>query len=127
MHHAAMPAKRTNPDFLNGVPELLVLRLVARGPMHGYELVQAIRAGSGEVLQFGEGSIYPILHRLETEGCLRSERTTIRGRERVVYQVTERGQGRLRESSDQWSRVAEAVSRLLQGGSHGILPDPAGS
>lgn len=122
-----MPAKRTNPDFLNGVPELLVLRLVARGPMHGYELVQAIRAGSGEVLQFGEGSIYPILHRLETEGCLRSERTTIRGRERVVYHVTERGQGRLRESSAQWSRVAEAVSRVLQGGSHGILPDPAGS
>ena len=58
-------SKRTNPDFLNGVPELLLLRLLARQPMYGYELVQRIRLQSDSALEFGEGCIYPILHRLE--------------------------------------------------------------
>src|SRR5437868_2804543 len=60
------PARNSNPDFLNGVPELLVLRLLARRPMYGYQLVRAIEQSSGQVLEFGEGCIYPVLHRLES-------------------------------------------------------------
>ena len=56
-----MNKKRTNPDFLNGVPELLILRLLSRQPMYGYEIVQAIRRSTEQTLEFGEGCVYPIL------------------------------------------------------------------
>ena len=69
-----MTRKRTNPDFLNGVPELLLLHLLARRPMYGYELVQAIRQATSGMLEFGEGCVYPILHRLESDGLLGSRR-----------------------------------------------------
>ena len=72
-----MVRRRTNPDFLNGVPELLILRLLCRQPMHGYELVEAIRLASGEALQFGEGCVYPVLHRLQKQRMLASRRQTV--------------------------------------------------
>src|SRR5262245_61792377 len=62
-----MGVRKANPPFLNGVPELLILDLLSRRAMYGYELVQAIRAASGGSLEFGEGCVYPILHRLETQ------------------------------------------------------------
>ena len=71
-----MKSKRTNPDFLNGVPELLILSLLSRRPMYGYELVQAIRQSTAGTLEFGEGCVYPILHRLEAEGLLGGKRET---------------------------------------------------
>ena len=64
-----MTTKRTNPDFLNGVPELLILSLLARRPMYGYELVQAIRQSTQGTLEFGEGCVYPVLHRLGGGGA----------------------------------------------------------
>ena len=66
--------KLTNPDFLNGVPELLVLQLLTRRPMYGYELVRAIEQSTGQVLEFGEGCIYPVLHRLEKDEFLAARR-----------------------------------------------------
>src|SRR5437763_1744093 len=60
-------AKQSNPDFLNGVPELVALELLSRRPMYGYELVKDVERSSGNVLEFGEGCIYPILHRLEQD------------------------------------------------------------
>jgi PadR family transcriptional regulator PadR len=71
-------AKQTNPDFLNGVPELVVLQLLSRRPMYGYELLRAIDHSSGEVLEFGEGCIYPILHGWRTDGHLTSRARTRR-------------------------------------------------
>ena len=65
-----MNRRRSNPPFLNGVPELLVLRQLTLRPMHGYELVQAIRASTDHSFEFGEGCIYPILHRLEADGVV---------------------------------------------------------
>ncbi len=64
--------KKTNPDFLNGVPELLILQLLERCPLYGYDLVQAIHDASGHKLVFGEGCIYPVLHRLEAQKLLSS-------------------------------------------------------
>jgi PadR family transcriptional regulator, regulatory protein PadR len=110
-----MAARKTNPDFLNGVPELLLLKLLSRQPMYGYQLVQAIRA-AGEDLQFGEGCIYPILHRLEADQFLTSRRETVAGRSRVIYEVTERGRRRLAESADTWERIVRAVGQVLRGG-----------
>jgi PadR family transcriptional regulator, regulatory protein PadR len=109
-----MKTRRSNPAFLNGVPELLVLHLLARKPMYGYELVQAIRTGTDHVFQFGEGCIYPILHRLEIEGLLSASKETVSGRNRVVYHVTKAGRKQLSESVTTWERVVEAVCHALQ-------------
>jgi PadR family transcriptional regulator PadR len=113
-----MKTKRTNPDFLNGVPELLMLKMLSRRPMHGYELVQALRASTGEALDFGEGCIYPILHRLEADRLLKSRRETVGGRNRLVYQVTRRGEQRLVESISLWKNVNQAITRALEGNEH---------
>jgi len=114
-----MRRTRTNPDYLNGVPELLILQLLARRPMHGYELVQAITALSRARLEFGEGCIYPLLHRLEVEGALTSQREDVGGRSRVVYRVSRAGQQRLDSNTTRWHDIVEAVQWVLQGGAHG--------
>ena len=113
-----MNKKRTNPDFLNGVPEMVVLELLSRRPMYGYELVQAIRETSEGVLEFGEGCIYPLLHKLAARGDLSSRRIDVGGRSRVVYRVTTKGHQQKVQSQAQWSSVVSAVGRILQGGKY---------
>jgi PadR family transcriptional regulator PadR len=114
-----MKRNRGNSEFLNGVPELLILHLLADRPRYGYELVRAIRETSGETLEFGEGCVYPILHRLEAEGLLESSPRIVTGRKRFVYQVTTSGRARLIECRNSWSNVVAGIARVLQGGSHG--------
>ena|SRR5687768_2864052 len=111
-----MTKRKTNPDFLNGVPELLLLQLLLQRPMYGYEIVQAIHDASGGRLDFGEGCIYPVLHRLEAEGNLASRREEQGGRTRIVYRVTAAGKKRLQESRSCWQQVAAAIGAILQGG-----------
>lgn len=111
--------KRTNPDFLNGIPELLVLQLLDRRPMHGYDLVQSIHEASGKKLDFGEGCIYPVLHRLEDQRLLASKRELVAGRSRIVYRVTKRGQKKLLTSRATWQEIVAAVNIVLEGGAHG--------
>jgi PadR family transcriptional regulator PadR len=108
-----MPDERKQGTYLNGVPELLILRLVAERPMYGYEIVAAIRESSGEALSFGEGIVYPILHALEEDGLLATRRTTANGRPRVYYRLTRAGRRRLEQSTGDWLRVAQAVRRVL--------------
>jgi PadR family transcriptional regulator PadR len=114
-----MTIKKTNPDFLNGVPELLILKLLARRSMHGYDLVQTIREASGMSLDFGEGCIYPVLHRLEAQKLLASRREIVGGRSRIIYRVTKSGQRRLAESLSTWVSIVAAVNMVLQGSNHG--------
>jgi PadR family transcriptional regulator PadR len=114
-----MKAKRANPEFLNGVPELLILQLLSRQPRYGYELVKAIRQSSHEVFDFGEGCIYPILHRLEAEGLLAGRRTAVNGRSRVVYRLTPQGSARLARSRSAWQQIVDTIHLVLQGGEHG--------
>jgi PadR family transcriptional regulator PadR len=113
-----MTRRRTNPEYLNGVPELLILRLLDQQPTYGYELVQRIVHATGERLEFGEGCIYPLLHRLESDNALSAKRETVGGRSRVVYRVTAKGRKRLRSSVARWTRVVEAVGMVLQGSDH---------
>jgi PadR family transcriptional regulator, regulatory protein PadR len=114
-----MTVKKTNPDFLNGVPELLILKLLENAPMHGYDLVQAIKVSSGNKLEFGEGCVYPILHRLEAQDFLASRKELVSGRNRIVYRLTPRGRRRLAESWCSWKQVVAGVTAVLQGGEHG--------
>ena len=105
--------KRTNPSFLNGVPELLVLRLLARQEMYGYQIVEEIRTQTGDTLSFGEGCIYPYLHYLEAEKLVSSRRQEVEGRNRNYYRLTVRGRKRLGALSTEWKRVTTGVSLLM--------------
>jgi PadR family transcriptional regulator, regulatory protein PadR len=119
MYKRSMNKKRTNPAFLNGVPELLMLHLLLGRPMYGYELVQAIKTATDQEFAFGEGCVYPILHRLEADGLLKASRETTAGRSRVVYRVTPKGKKHLAETLTCWQRVVGAVNLALQGGGYG--------
>ena len=103
-----------NPNFMNGVPELLILRLLDAREMYGYELVQAIRARTKDAISFGEGVVYPILHALEREGALKSRRKAVNGRTRVYYTVTAKGAKHLGRLHEQWSRIAGALSQVMK-------------
>ena len=104
---------QTNPPFMTGVPELLVLRLLAGREMYGYELAKAIRLVTGQAIGVGEGVIYPVLHWLEESGALKAKRKTVNGRTRVYYTVTAKGQRRLSHLSDEWRRVSSGVNSAL--------------
>jgi len=110
-----MSNARKQLDFLNGVPELLILRLLSRRRMHGYQLVRAIADASGGALAFGEGCVYPILHRLADEGLLARSEESVRGRTRVVYHTTAKGDQQLTETSSHWERLTAAVRMVMEG------------
>lgn len=114
-----MAAKRRELDYLNGVPELVILRLVSETPMHGYQIVKSIRQSSESALEFGEGSIYPILHRLEREKLLSTRKELVEGRQRVVYRTTSKGRRQLGASTERWRSVVDAVNLVLNGNPHG--------
>jgi PadR family transcriptional regulator PadR len=114
-----MAARETNPNFMNGVPELLILRLLQQDEMYGYEIVQAIHSRTDAVIAVGEGVVYPVLHGLERDGALRSRRKTVSGRSRIYYSLTTAGLRRLADLSQSWTNLAGAIQKMLKGGQHG--------
>lgn len=106
--------RKSNPSFLNGVPELLVLQLLARREMYGYEVVKAIQTTSREALSFGEGCVYPVLHELEARKFVRSRRAEVEGRSRLYYSLTIAGKKRLTALTEQWANVADGVANVLR-------------
>jgi len=113
-----MPPRKTNPDFMTGVPELLVLRLLSEREMYGYELVQAIESSTGEAIKVGEGVVYPILHALEEQGCLTARRKAVEGRMRIYYTATATGKKRLSALTGEWQRITNAVADVVRGAKH---------
>jgi len=109
---------QTNPPFMSGVPELLLLRLLQQHEMYGYELVRSIRQVTGEAISLGEGVIYPVLHSLERNGALKSKRRSVGGRTRVYYSLTAKGRRRLTQLTDQWRRVQGGITTALEGPGH---------
>jgi PadR family transcriptional regulator PadR len=106
-----------NPPFMAGVPELLILSLLkAREEMYGYEIVAAITEATGQVVTLKEGVVYPLLHGLERDGVLKTQRRPAGGRVRVYYALTAKGVRRLFELTDEWNRLQGAMQRALQGG-----------
>ena len=103
-----------NPPFMSGVPELLILSLLkAREEMYGYEIVAAISATTGAVVSLKEGVVYPLLHALEADGLLKTQRRPAGGRTRVYYTLTSKGIRRLFDLTDEWRRLGNAVGRAL--------------
>lgn len=102
-----------NPPFLSGVPELLVLQCLRGKTMYGYELVQAIRTATGEDIVLAEGVVYPVLHMLERDGALKTQRQTVSGRTRIYYSLTDTGSLRLKTLAATWRRINGAVAQVL--------------
>ena len=115
-----MPSRETNPSFMSGVPELLLLSLLQENEMYGYELVQAVQERTGSAITLGEGVIYPVLHALERDGALVARRKTVNGRSRVYYRATEIGAQRFATVKNDWSRITTAISTVLKGAEHGF-------
>ena len=109
---------RTNPPFMSGVPELLLLQQLRSKEMYGYELVRSIRAVTGEAISLGEGVIYPVLHSLEEGGALKARRRKVGGRTRVYYSLTAKGRKRLERLQGEWERVQSGISAALEAPSH---------
>lgn len=104
------------PDCLQGSLDLLVLKTLSRQPkLHGYALMTAIQAGSGEVLRVEEGSLYPALHRMEEAGWIRASWATKEtGRRLRTYELTSAGHRQLAAEESRWQSVTSAVNRVLR-------------
>src|SRR6202162_2641648 len=107
-----MPPKS---DLPQGTLDLLILKVIALGPIHGYAIAQRIQQISRDVLQVQQGSLYPALHRLENRGLLAAEwRDTETGREAKFYSLTEKGRAQLDAETASWQRLTEAIALILR-------------
>ena len=109
---------QSNPPFMSGVPELLLLRLLDQQEMYGYELVRSIKRVTDEAISLGEGVIYPVLHGLERNGSLKSRRKAVGGRTRVYYSLTAKGRQRLEKLSMDWRRIQGGITNALETPAH---------
>jgi PadR family transcriptional regulator PadR len=102
-------------DLLQGTLDLLILKVVALAPVHGYGISQRIRQISKDVLQVQQGSLYPALHRLEKRGWLKSEwGESENGRQAKFYQLSAKGRKQLAAEEETWNRLAKAVGLILE-------------
>jgi transcriptional regulator len=102
-------------DLVQGTLDLLILRVVALEPMHGWAIAQRIRQMSGEVLQVGQSALYPSLHKLEQNGWIRSEWSVSENNRRAkYYTLTAAGRKALQEEAAQWERLAAAISLVVR-------------
>jgi transcriptional regulator len=102
-------------DLLQGTLDMLILKIVALGPVHGYGISQRIRQISRDVLQVQQGSLYPALHRLERRGWLEADwGESENGRQAKFYKLSARGRRQLANEEANWARLAEAVTLIMQ-------------
>jgi len=102
-------------DLPQGTLDLLILKVVALGPVHGYAIAQRLQQVTRDVVQVPQGSLYPALHRLENRGLLSADwKETDTGREAKHYQLTRKGRAQLETETSDWRRLAEAVGLVLK-------------
>jgi len=104
-----------NIDLLQGTLDVLILKTLVPGAMHGWGIAQRIQQVSQDVLRVNQGSLYPALHRLEEEGWIAAEwGSSENNRKAKFYRLTRAGQRQLEAETENWKRLAEAVGRVLQ-------------
>ena len=109
-----MAAESRKSDLLQGTLDVLILKVVALGPIHGYAIAQRLQQMSDAVLQVQQGSLYPALHRLEKRRWLRAEwAASDTGREARFYSLTRLGRKQLDEQRENWDRLSAAISGVL--------------
>jgi PadR family transcriptional regulator, regulatory protein PadR len=105
----------TKSDLPQGTLDLLILKVAALGPVHGYAIAQRLEQVSRQVVQVPQGSLYPALHRLENRGLLAAEwQETDTGREAKFYRLTRRGRAQLEAEAADWERLTQAVGLILK-------------
>lgn len=105
----------TKSDLPQGTLDLLILKIVALGPVHGYAIAQRLQQVSLDVVQVPQGSLYPALHRLENRGMLAADwKDTETGRAAKFYSLTKKGHAQLEEESASWERLTQAVGLILR-------------
>jgi PadR family transcriptional regulator len=110
-----MLRRHRKPDALQGTLDLLVLKILSRGPHHGYGIAADIQAISDDILRVEEGSLYPALHRMEHLAWITAEwQTTENNRRARLYKLTRAGQKRLDEEQVKWERLTKAVGKVLR-------------
>ncbi len=117
MHGVARYPMKLDPELLKGSTAILLLTLLQRGPMYGYQIVQEVKRRSDEALELKEGSLYPALHKLEEQGLVESywqERPD--GRQRRYYRLTPEGSAAAEERRAQWRTFETAMRRVLADG-----------
>jgi PadR family transcriptional regulator, regulatory protein PadR len=103
------------PDLLQGTLDMLILKVLARGPLHGYAVAERIRQLSDDVLSVGEGSLYPALYRLQDQGWISSEwGQSEKHRRAKYYTLTKAGQRQLENEAAGWERMTWAIGRIMQ-------------
>jgi PadR family transcriptional regulator PadR len=101
-------------DLPQGTLDLLILKIVTMGPIHGYAIAQRIQQISRDVVQVQQGSLYPALHRLENKGLLAAEwKESETGREAKFYRLTAKGRRQLKEETESWARLTGAIGLIL--------------
>jgi DNA-binding PadR family transcriptional regulator len=100
-------------EELKGHLDGLILSVVSREPLHGYAVIEALKARSGGQLALPEGTVYPALHRLEDVGLLKSEWSAASGRRRRVYSITKRGVKELGASRERWRLFSNTIEAVL--------------
>ena len=101
-------------DLPQGTLDLLILKVVAFGPVHGYAIAQRLEQVSRGVVQVPEGSLYPALHRLENRGLLAADwKQTETGREAKFYRLTRKGRKQLETEAASWHRLIDAIALIL--------------
>jgi len=102
-------------DLVQGTLNLLILKILALEPQHGWALSQRLRQISSEVLQVSDGSLYPALHKLEQEGFIKAEwQTTENNRRAKLYSLTGTGRRALNRESKSWERLSGAISQIVR-------------
>jgi transcriptional regulator len=103
------------PDLVQGTLDLLLLKIIALEPQHGWAISQRLKSMSDEALQVSDGSLYPALHKLELAGWITSTwKMSDLGRRAKFYAVTRAGRRRLDQEAEHWRRVSSAITRVLQ-------------
>jgi PadR family transcriptional regulator PadR len=107
--------KPESGDLIQGTLEMLVLKAVARGPLHGYAIAEWIHQTSQQLLKVEEGALYPALHRLELRGLLEAQWGASENNRRAkFYELTAEGKKRLSTESQRWARLSAAVAFVMQ-------------
>jgi PadR family transcriptional regulator, regulatory protein PadR len=108
---------RNRIELLQGTLDMLILQTLRWSPQHGYGIAQAIRSGSGDVLQVETGSLYPALHRLERQGWVKAEwKQTDHNQRAKFYSLTGAGRKQLAEEQTRWTRMSAAIAGLMSRG-----------
>ncbi len=109
-------ADQSAPDILRGTLDLLILRTLQSGdPMHGWAIAERIEQVSRDVLQIGQGSLYPALHRLEHQGWIKAEwGVSELGRRARFYKLTSAGRRQLERETAEWEKLSDAIGRVLR-------------